>query len=104
MPVVNGLLTIHLDITEDDSELVSEFKRIVSASLKRRVVDNAVVVINDNTQVKVPVVASFLDPRHKQLKFFPESEPALSVGLLKNHVHQLITNLTATRLDRRYTF
>uniref|UniRef100_A0A8C5HT75 BED-type domain-containing protein n=1 Tax=Gouania willdenowi TaxID=441366 RepID=A0A8C5HT75_GOUWI len=60
----NGFLVRHLQRDEGESPRVSEFKRRVSDSLTSRMEPE-----NTGTAKKAAFIASFLDPRHKHLKF-----------------------------------
>lgn len=90
-PVVNGLLTIHLSECDDDSQVVSEFKRAVSASLRRRIMNNAVVINDNQIDIKLPAIAAMLDPQHKQLKFLPRSQ----LPVLKQQLCDLLQGLSS---------
>ena len=63
-PVTATLLTKHLPVAPEESKKVAEYKQTVSVSLKRRLKPDEV-----ESAKKVPFIASFLDPRHKHLKF-----------------------------------
>ncbi|KAJ4946748.1 hypothetical protein JOQ06_008794 [Pogonophryne albipinna] len=63
-PVTATLLTKHLPVAPEESKKVAEYKQTVSVSLKRRLKPDEV-----ESAMKVPFIASFLDPRHKHLKF-----------------------------------
>lgn len=63
-PVTATLISKHLKETEGESPKVTQFKRTVSASLERRLAPADV-----SSASKVAYIASFLDPRHKHLRF-----------------------------------
>ncbi|KAK5883122.1 hypothetical protein CesoFtcFv8_019485 [Champsocephalus esox] len=63
-PVTATLLTKHLPVAPGESKKVAEYKQTVSVSLKRRLKPDEV-----ESAKNVPFIASFLDPRHKHLKF-----------------------------------
>ncbi|KAL3053015.1 hypothetical protein OYC64_005529 [Pagothenia borchgrevinki] len=63
-PVTATLMTKHLPVAPEESKKVAEYKQTVSVSLKRRLKPDEV-----EGAKKVPFIASFLDPRHKHLKF-----------------------------------
>ncbi|KAK5933029.1 hypothetical protein CgunFtcFv8_004687 [Champsocephalus gunnari] len=63
-PVTATLLTKHLPVAPGESKKVAEYKQTVSVSLKRRLKPDKV-----KSAKNVPFIASFLDPRHKHLKF-----------------------------------
>ncbi|XP_028292263.1 zinc finger BED domain-containing protein 1-like [Gouania willdenowi] len=63
-PITAALLSRHLQRDEGESPRVSEFKRRVSDSLTSRMEPE-----NTGTAKKAAFIASFLDPRHKHLKF-----------------------------------
>uniref|UniRef100_A0AAV2KTN5 Uncharacterized protein n=1 Tax=Knipowitschia caucasica TaxID=637954 RepID=A0AAV2KTN5_KNICA len=63
-PVTATLISKHLKENEGESPKVSQFKRSVSASLERRLAPTDVCSAG-----KVAYIASFLDPRHKPLRF-----------------------------------
>uniref|UniRef100_A0A8C6TE01 BED-type domain-containing protein n=1 Tax=Neogobius melanostomus TaxID=47308 RepID=A0A8C6TE01_9GOBI len=63
-PVTATLISKHLKENEGESPKVSQFKRSVSASLERRLAPTDVCSAG-----KVAYIASFLDPRHKHLRF-----------------------------------
>ncbi|KAL3046107.1 hypothetical protein OYC64_004170 [Pagothenia borchgrevinki] len=63
-PVTATLLNKHLPVAPEESKKVAEYKQTVSVSLKRRLKPDEV-----ESAKKVPFIASFLDPRHKHLKF-----------------------------------
>ena len=63
-PVTATLLSKHLKETPGESPKVTRFKQTVSASLERRLAPADI-----RNARKVAYIASFLDPRHKHLRF-----------------------------------
>ena len=63
-PVTATLLSKHLKETPEESPKVTRFKQTVSASLERRLAPADI-----RNARKVAYIASFLDPRHKHLRF-----------------------------------
>lgn len=63
-PVVANLLSKHLKESPDQSTKVTAFKKAVSASLKERLAPE-----DESSARKVAYIASFLDPRHKHMRF-----------------------------------
>ena len=61
LPVTHGLLSRHLQVSQDDSRLIADFKTTVSGSLERRILSSG--------DVNIPLITAALDPRHKQLQF-----------------------------------
>ncbi|ROL45338.1 Zinc finger BED domain-containing protein 1 [Anabarilius grahami] len=66
-PVTATLLSKHLKEIPGESPKVSQFKQTVSMSLERRLAP-----ANVSSACKVAYIASFLDPRHKHLRFASE--------------------------------
>ncbi len=66
-PVTATLLSKHLKVIPGESPKVSQFKQTVSTSLERRLAPADV-----SSACKVAFIASFLDPRHKHLRFATE--------------------------------
>ena len=64
-PVVYGLLKKHFPPVSDDRPAVKLFKETVSQELKRRFDPDSEGIVEDP-----PVLASAIDPRYHQLKFF----------------------------------
>lgn len=83
-PVTSTLLSKHLISTTEESTKVSQFKTTVSESLKRRLAPE-----DTETAQKVALIASFLDPRHKHLKF---TEDAVR-NAVKDKVGELLSSL-----------
>ncbi|KAK7160440.1 hypothetical protein R3I93_008173 [Phoxinus phoxinus] len=79
-PITAALLSRHLKRDEGESPKVSEFKRRVSESLTSRMEPE-----NTGTAQKAAIVASFLDPRHKHLKF--------TTNAVKEAVHEKVRDL-----------
>lgn len=63
-PVVANLQSKHLKELPEESSKVADFKKAVSASLKERLAPE-----DASSARKVAYIASFLDPRHKHLRF-----------------------------------
>ncbi|KAK0134198.1 Zinc finger BED domain-containing protein 1 [Merluccius polli] len=65
-PITMRLLDRYLVISADDSTVVSDFKKTVATSLRKRMEP-------DNTERagRAALLASALDPRHKHLRFLP---------------------------------
>lgn len=83
-PVTATLLSKHLRVAPGESAKVSQYKEAVSVSLKRRLAPNEV-----DSALKVPFIASFLDPRHKHMKFADDAVR----DALKARVQELISAL-----------
>ncbi|KAL7395064.1 hypothetical protein ABVT39_009421 [Epinephelus coioides] len=66
-PVTATLLSKHLKQTQGESPKVSQFKRTVAASLEQRLAP-----ADPGSARKVAYIASFLDLRHKHLRFTTE--------------------------------
>ncbi len=66
-PVTATLLSKHLKVIPGESPKVSQFKQTVSTSLERRLAPADV-----SSACKIAYIASFLDPRHKHLRFATE--------------------------------
>ncbi|CAM4480393.1 unnamed protein product [Leuciscus chuanchicus] len=67
-PLVQSLLSRHLQMSGGESQKVNEFKNTVAASLKQRIN-----IANLQNAGKTPLLASALDPRHKHLRFLDEN-------------------------------
>ena len=59
-PVINGLLTNHLVVAEDDVSAVATFKKVVAEELKRRFV---------YSPDSIPILSAAVDPRYSNLLF-----------------------------------
>ncbi|XP_077094167.1 E3 SUMO-protein ligase ZBED1-like [Siphateles boraxobius] len=68
-PITFSLLNTHLMRAEDDGHRVTEFKAKVRQSLSGRIQ-----VDKDDLVAKPALIASVLDPRHKHLPFFAQTE------------------------------
>ncbi|XP_077086297.1 E3 SUMO-protein ligase ZBED1-like [Siphateles boraxobius] len=68
-PITFSLLNTHLMRAEDDGHRVTEFKAKVRQSLSGRMQ-----VDKDDLVAKPALIASVLDPRHKHLPFFAQTE------------------------------
>ncbi|XP_048054650.1 E3 SUMO-protein ligase ZBED1-like [Megalobrama amblycephala] len=68
-PITFSLLNTHLMRAEDDGHRVTEFKAKVRQSLSGRMK-----VDTDDLVTKPALIASVLDPRHKHLPFFAQTE------------------------------
>ncbi|CAM4721270.1 unnamed protein product [Leuciscus chuanchicus] len=67
-PLVQSLLSRHLQMSGGESQKVNEFKNTAAASLKQRIN-----IANLQNAGKTPLLASALDPRHKHLRFLDEN-------------------------------
>ena len=68
-PIVNGLLKKHLVISSDDNHAVKVFKEIVSTHLRKRFNPDSV-----NIAEEPAALATALDPRYHQIKFFSDEQ------------------------------
>ncbi|KAK5910468.1 hypothetical protein CesoFtcFv8_004300 [Champsocephalus esox] len=89
-PVTATLLTKHLPVAPGESEKVAEYKQTVSVSLKRRLKPDEV-----ESAKNVPFIASFLDPRHKHLKFANDALRDAVKARVKARVKELLSALGA---------
>ena len=78
-PVVYGLLKKHLAPASDDRTAVKVFKKTVASELKRRFDPDSEEIAEDP-----PVLASALDPRYHQLKFFSSEQRSVTYNKLKD--------------------
>ena len=69
-PILAVLLRKHLSLNEMDPKVVSDMKIAVTDKLKQHV--------QNDTQKKLYLLASILDPRFKALKFRPSADQSLA--------------------------
>ena len=67
-PVLTALLRRHLETSDDDPRLILDLKTTIASNLKAH--------ISDPDRRNLRLLASVLDPRHKDLRFLPSSERA----------------------------
>lgn len=79
-PVVNGLLTKHLVVTDD----VKQFKETVMQSITRRF-DPFGISVAEN----ISIYAASLDPRYHQLKFLSGNQRTLTYTKLEDQLQEL---------------
>lgn len=83
-PVTKTLINVHLHISEDsenesDLNITKQFKRDLSQQISEKF------KLNDNENVNIYIIASFLDPRYKDLDFISEE--------LRIKVYESVTNM-----------
>ena len=84
-PVLYGLATTHLTPSDDDAVVVSRFKETVKNNIIRRFrLDSEEI---DGGQLLL-VIASFFDPRYKQLSFVKSSVKNTVLSTIRNELRQ----------------
>lgn len=69
-PVMRVLVDFHLKVSEEDSVLVKQFKNDLKTNIIQRFDLEAVIDVS----VPVPLIATALDPRHKNLPFLKDDK------------------------------
>lgn len=83
-----------LSISESDNAVVRKVKGAISGELNRRYKPNDVQTANT-----VPIVASFLDPRYKRLKFFSVEQRQVTKDCIDSKIDDLPLQNIAARND-----
>ena len=64
-PVINGLLSNHLVVSQDDVSAVKTFKRVVAEALRQRFMPSS---------DTIPILCAAVDPRYSDLVFLDEEQ------------------------------
>ncbi len=85
-PVINGLLTNHTAVKEDDLPAVKRFKTILTDELKRRFKPSC-----SDTALSIPMMSCIVDPRYSSLGFLDSAQRSL----VRDNVVECIESLEA---------
>ena len=86
-PVVQGLLTNHMVIHDNDLPVVKKFKETVSKELKRRFDPSSLHVAKS-----LPVLCAAIDPRYSQLSFLNEEQREIAYAEIIKQMEAMQTS------------